>query len=108
MLEIYEAVGPQYLLALQRRIDDGSIWHFEGSSGRAAADAISAGFCVLGPHRVRDYWGSIIPSRDEVKQGTKGSIEYATELHGETWVKLLLGEVSLGEVPEEFLPAFAD
>lgn len=66
--------------ALQRRINDGSIWHFEGSAGRAAADAIAEGLCVLGFKGCRDYWGNYVPSRYEVKKGTKGSVAYCREL----------------------------
>ena len=69
----------EYFAALQARIDDGSIWHFEGSAGRAAMDAIHAGRCTLGPTGHRDYWGNYIPSRDEVKPGTVGSTEYMEE-----------------------------
>lgn len=65
--------------ALQRFISSG-MWGLQGSYGRAMADAIEAGECVLGPSGARDYWGSYIPSRDEVKPGTKGSIAYANRL----------------------------
>lgn len=63
-----------YYAALQRRIDDGSIWRFEGSAGRAAMDALRAGACMLGEVSHRDYYGNRIPSRYEVKDGTTGSI----------------------------------
>ena len=62
--------------ALQRMIDAGA-WSFEGSMGRAMMAAIEDGRCVLGPNGAWDYWGNYIPSRTEVKAGTKGSVEYA-------------------------------
>lgn len=62
---------------LQELIDSGAAWSMEGSVGRAAMAAIEAGECVLGPEGHRDYWGNYVPSRTEVKPGTKGSVEYA-------------------------------
>jgi len=79
-----------YCAALQRRIDDGTIWVLEGSAGRAAMVAIKEGFCLLGPFGVRDYWGSYVPSRDEVQPGTPGSREYAEESQGAGYVAWLL------------------
>lgn len=69
--------------ALQRMISSGAGWSLQGSYGRAMADAIEAGECVLGPSGVRDYWGNYVPSRDEVKPGTKGSILYANRIRRE-------------------------
>jgi len=65
--------------ALQRLINEGA-WSFEGSTGRLMMAAIEDGRCVLGPNGARDYWGNYIPSRDEVRPGTKGSIEYAVRM----------------------------
>ena len=68
--------------ALQAMIDAGA-WSLEGSMGRAMMDAITDGRCILGPCGARDYWGNYIPSRDEVKPGSKGSIEYAVAMQAE-------------------------
>jgi hypothetical protein len=68
---------------LQQLIDTGQAWHLEGSMGRAAMSAIESGACVLGIVGMKDYWGNYVPSRFEVKPGTKGSPEYAHDLtHG--------------------------
>lgn len=71
---------------LQDLINSGQAWHLEGSIGRAAMAAIEEGACVLGVDGHRDYWGNYVPSRTEVKPGTKGSVEYAHRLshHGIT------------------------
>jgi hypothetical protein len=61
---------------LQKLIEDGT-WGLEGSTGRAMMRDIEAGICVLGDAPARDYWGIRIPSRHEVKAGTKGSVQYA-------------------------------
>lgn len=67
------------IAALQVLIDSGEIWNLEGSLGRAAADAIATGDCMLGPTAHRNVWGQRIPSRYDVKPGTKGSPEYAEQ-----------------------------
>lgn len=67
--------------ALQAMIDAGQ-WSLEGSMGRAMMAAIEDGRCVLGPNPATDYWGNRIPSRFEVKPGTKGSVEYAAAEQG--------------------------
>jgi hypothetical protein len=71
-----DATAAEEIEALQRAISGGT-WSLQGSWGRAMMDAIEAGVCVLGPRGARDYWGNYIPSRTEVKSGTKGSIAYA-------------------------------
>jgi hypothetical protein len=75
-----EQVDPQAEASrLQSLIDSGTAWKLEGSVGRAAMAAIDAGLCILGPTGNRDYWGNYIPSRYEVRAGTKGSVDYANE-----------------------------
>lgn len=66
--------------SLQAAIDTGSIWSMEGSAGRWAMQSIENGEVVLGRRGCRDYWGNYIPSRYEVKRGTKGSIGYAQNM----------------------------
>ena len=61
---------------MQKIIDDGSVWKMEGSMGRQAMYYIEMGFCLLGEVAHFDYWGNKVPSRYEVKAGTKGSVEY--------------------------------
>jgi len=91
MSDYYDAATPrEYYVALQRRINDGSIWHFEGAAGRGAMDAIEAGLCVLGKQPCRDYYGNRIPSRYEVKRGTKGSAAYARERQGARWQHMIV------------------
>ena len=66
------------LQRLQELIDSGATWRLEGSVGRAAVDAIHAGYLQLGPTGHTDYWGNYVPARHEVAPGTPGSPEYAT------------------------------
>ena len=69
----------EQIIELQRNINSGTAWRLEGSYGRAAMDAITAGECMLGEDGHRDYWGSYVPSRYEVEDGTKGSASYCAE-----------------------------
>lgn len=71
-----DATLAQEVEALQRMISGGH-WGLQGSYGRAMADAIESGYCVLGPRGFRDFYGGYVPSRYEVPAGTKGTIAYA-------------------------------
>ena len=62
------------------------MWSMEGSYGRAMMAAIDSGRCLLGPNAARDYWGNLIPSRDDVKEGTKGSISFVEAAMGGDWL----------------------
>lgn len=78
-----------YYLALQRAINSGSAWSFQGSYGRAMMEAIRAGECMLGKSPARDYYGNFIPSRDMVQEGTKGSRQFVVDARGEEWAAML-------------------
>lgn len=80
----------EYFTAIQRAINSGTAWSFQGSYGRTMMDAIESGFCMLGTASARDYWGNRIPSRDEVKAGTKGSADYVLEHQGSEWLEHML------------------
>ncbi len=60
----------------QELIDSGDAWRLEGSVGRACMRMIETGVCTLGKVRHKDYYGSYVPSRYEVKNGTKGSLKF--------------------------------
>jgi len=79
----------EYFLSIQRAINSGA-WSLQGSYGRTMMDAINAGRCVLGKTRARDYWGNTIPSRDDVKQGTKGSYDFVAEAMGTEWADMMV------------------
>ena len=81
----------EYYQSIQRAINSGSAWSFQGSYGRAMMDAIAEGCCMLGTARARDYYGSTIPSRDDVQEGTKGSRGFVVDAMGEDWAVMLEG-----------------
>lgn len=85
-----EATEEDYYFAIQRAINSGSAWSMQGSYGRTMMHAIEAGFCMLGRDQARDYYGNTIPSRDDVKKGTRGSYEYVVRYAGEAWADLML------------------
>jgi hypothetical protein len=81
-IEGEEANEEDYYYSLQKAINSGSAWSFQGSYGRAMMDAIKAGYCMLGRDQARDYYGNTIPARDDVKPGTPGSYDYVIKCAG--------------------------
>jgi len=80
-----EADTATYYEALQRAINAGEAWKFQGSYGRTMMAAIEAGFCLLGPQPAEDAYGNPIPGRDEVQPNSKGSRGYIAAKQGEEW-----------------------
>jgi hypothetical protein len=64
----------------QDAINSGMAWKMQGSYGRQAMSMIEAGLCMLGEVGHKDYYGNYVPSRYEVKAGTKGSAEYCQKM----------------------------
>ena len=60
---------------VQDGINTGMSWHMEGSVGRFANDCIESGICMLPEVRHRDYYGNTVPSRNDLKPGSKGTLE---------------------------------
>jgi len=85
--EISEA---DYYESIQRAINSG-MWSLQGSYGRTMMDAIESGYCLLGLKSASDYWGNTIPSRLQVKDGTKGSWEYVKQRNGVVWANKMAG-----------------
>jgi hypothetical protein len=59
--------------SIQNLINTGEAWKLEGSVGREAMRLLESGACMLPKKPHRDYYGNRIPSRDELKPGTKGA-----------------------------------
>lgn len=75
----------EYYSSMQRAINSG-MWGLQGSYGRSMMEAIGSGCCLLGESSARDYYGNYIPSRDKVKEGTKGSITFVESQMGADWL----------------------
>jgi len=90
-IETDDEVSPaEYYQSIQRAINAG-MWSMQGSYGRAMMDAINEGKCLLGLKPAKDYWGNTIPSRLQVKDGTKGSWDYVKEHSGIVWANNMAG-----------------
>ena len=61
--------------SIQNLIDSGAVWKWEGSAGREAMYLLEIGACMLPKHATEDYYGNTIPSRDWLKQGSKGTYQ---------------------------------
>jgi hypothetical protein len=57
----------------QKMINDGSVWHLQGSYGRRAMELLRSGQCELATVPFKDAYGNRIPSRYEVQAGTTGA-----------------------------------
>lgn len=75
-----DATEEEVIKGYQGLIDSGLAWQLEGHVGRTAMELIEQGLCTLGEQSHRDYWGNKIPSKYEVKAGTKGSEEYVKKM----------------------------
>ncbi|MHA2270107.1 MAG: hypothetical protein ACXAB8_20140 [Promethearchaeota archaeon] len=58
---------------MQEMINTGQAWKMEGSVGREAMALLESGACMLPKEFKVDYYGNNIPSRDVLKEGTKGT-----------------------------------
>ncbi len=60
---------------IQESINNGSVWHKEGSSGREAMRLLKIGVVMLPKAENVDHYGGTIPSRDSLKKGTCGTFQ---------------------------------
>lgn len=67
------------IVMFQAAINSGLAWKLQGSYGREAMAMIEAGLCMLGETGHRDAYGNYVPSKHEVKPGTKGSPEFVED-----------------------------
>ena len=69
------------VLDIQEMINDGSVWHMEGSMGRHAMSLLRSGECYLPEVSHRDAYGNRVPSRNELMKGTRGTIENSIQYY---------------------------
>lgn len=89
VIENGEGDSDDYNDAIQQAINGGVAWKFQGSVGRTLMQSIDAGAALLGKNPASDYWGNRIPSRTEVKAGTKGSYEFVAAKHGKAYADMM-------------------
>lgn len=78
---------------IQAMINSGDAWKLEGSVGRHAMDLLEAGICMLPKKTKIDYYGNLVPSRDDLKAGTKGTYKNAKNF----WQRVKEGEIVIEE-----------
>jgi hypothetical protein len=83
--------GRVYYAALQRQVNNGTIWSMQGSMGRAAMDAIQSGRILVGLQPHKDYWGNTVPGRDQLEAGTKGTRGFVEAAMGSEWADYMEG-----------------
>jgi len=81
---------------MQKLIDTGDVWKFEGSMGRSAMNCLESGICYLPEKQTFDYYKNILPSRNELQAGTKGTIENSEKF----WQSVVDQEIMF-DVPDE-------
>jgi hypothetical protein len=91
VLEDGQGDNDDYCTAIQEAINGGTAWKLQGSAGRAMMEAINGGAALLGKQPAFDYYGNRIPSRDEVKAGTRGSYEFVVAANGKAFADRLAG-----------------
>ena len=87
--ELQEAHG---LKQMQDLINSGDAWKMEGSYGRAAMANLDSGACMLPTESHWDYWGNLVPSRDMLQDGTKGTLQNSINF----WTAVEDGTIDLG------------
>lgn len=102
VLEGGDASPEDYAVSLQRAINSGAAWSFQGSYGRSMMGAIEAGDCMLGERPAHDYYGHRIPARSEVQEGSKGSRAFVVARHDEAWAVMLEQGVDAEQQPKGF------
>jgi hypothetical protein len=76
---------------MQEMINTGQAWRMEGSVGREAMALLDSGACMLPQERITDYYGNTVPSRDDLKEGTKGTFQNSVNF----WTKVDNGEIEI-------------
>lgn len=84
---------------IQARIDSGLAWHLEGAFGRLAIELLASGACMLPEVAHKDFYGNLVPSRNTLKAGTKGTLENSQTFWG--MVEDGTIEIDLMESPDE-------
>ncbi len=61
-----------YYEAIQRAINGGEAWKFQGSYGRAMMAAIEASYCMLRRRAFTDFFRQVNPGSFRCRSGSKG------------------------------------
>ena len=81
---------------VQDSIDSGLCWKMEGSVGRNASVLLDSGACMLPTEAKFDYYGNRVPSRNDLKKGTKGTYQNSVKF----WEGVEDGTIEIDEWEE--------
>ena len=81
---------------MQELINSGTAWKLEGSVGREAMSLLDSGACMLPKSAKIDYYGNRVPSRDDLKKGTKGTFTNSQNF----WKGVEDGDIEIDEFEE--------
>jgi len=73
---------------IQRLIDNGTAWQMEGSTGRLAMSMLKSGACFLPKKAFYDAYGNKVPSRDELQEGTTGTIQNSINYYNNIYERI--------------------
>lgn len=76
---------------MQEMINSGDAWKMEGSVGREASALLGSGACMLPKVHKYDAYGNRVPSRDDLKPGTKGTFKNSQRF----WTDVENGKIEL-------------
>jgi len=82
---------------IQETINSGLCWKMEGSSSRFAMQCLEAGMCMLPLEPKYDYYGTLVPARSMLKQGSKGTFLNSVNF----WIMVYDGDYDTIECLEE-------
>jgi len=72
----------------QNGINSGDIWKFEGSIGRMIMQLLEDGVVMLPKEPTYDYYGTQLPARQWLKDGTKGTFQNSVNF----WQRVIDGD----------------
>ena len=78
---------------VQQNINSGICWKMEGSVGRYSMSLLEVGVCMLPLKSNRDAYGNTVPSRKDLKSGTKGTFKNSVNF----WMRVIQGEINLDD-----------
>ena len=74
------------LAELQGLINSGLAWQMEGSVGRLAMGALESGACYLPTKTYKDHYGNVIPDRNLLEDGSKGTLSNSKRFWESSWM----------------------
>jgi len=89
--EILELQKEYGITEIQDNINSGMAWKLEGSYGRQAMICLEDGACMLPKEQHNDYYGNVVPSREDLKEGATGTLHNCQRF----WDKVRQGEIEL-------------